>query len=75
MTPNTNETQIQNNTIDLLKNMAYIYIFLEELIKHMSSTRQVILKDILLKLNGFEYKEQKYGLMKKLLNQEMMGER
>ncbi len=64
MTPNTNETQIQNNTIDLLKNMGYTYISPEEMPQHRSSTRQVVLKDILLKqlqkLNGFEYKSTQY---------------
>ncbi len=64
MTPNTNETQIQNNTIDLLKNMGYTYISPEEMIQHRSSTGQVVLKDILLKqlqeLNGFEYKGTQY---------------
>ncbi len=33
MTPYTHETQIQNNTIDLLKNMDDIYIFHEEIQK------------------------------------------
>ena len=64
MTPNTNETQIQNNTIDLLKNMGYTYLATEEMTEHRSSTRQVILKDVLLKqlqkLNGFEYKGTQY---------------
>ena len=64
MTPNTSETQIQNNTIDLLKNMGYIYISPEEMVEHRSSTRQVVLKDVLLKqlqkLNGFEYKGREY---------------
>ena len=64
MTPNTNETQIQFNAIDLLKNMGYTYISPEEMTQHRSSTRQVILKDVLLKqlqkLNGFEYKGTQY---------------
>ncbi len=64
MTPNTNEIQIQHNTIDLLKNMGYIYISPEEMTEHRSSTRQVVLKDVLLKqlqkLNGFEYKGTEY---------------
>lgn len=64
MTPNTNETQIQNNTIDLLQNMGYIYLSPEEMTQHRSSTRQVVLKDILLEqlqnLNGFEYKGTHY---------------
>ena len=49
MTPNTSETQIQNNTIDLLKNMGYIYLSPEEMAEHRSSTKQVVLKDLLLK--------------------------
>ena len=49
MTPNTNETKIQNNTIDFLKNMGYTYLSPEEMIEHRSSTRQVVLKDVLLK--------------------------
>ena len=49
MTPNTNETQIQANTIDILKNMGYTYISPEEMIQHRSSTRQVVLRDVLLK--------------------------
>jgi len=64
MTPNTHETQIQTNTIDLLKNMGYTYISPEEMTEHRSSSRQVVLKDILLKqlqkLNGFEYKGTQY---------------
>ncbi|MCK5676893.1 MAG: hypothetical protein KAH72_00250, partial [Flavobacteriaceae bacterium] len=63
-TPNTNETQIQNNTIDLLKNMGYIYLSPEKIKKYRSSTGQVVLKDILLKQlqqqNGFEYKGTHY---------------
>ena len=64
MTPNTNETQIQNNTIDLLKKMGYIYLSPEEMTEHRSSTGQVVLKDILQKqlqeLNSFEYKGKEY---------------
>ena len=64
MTPNSNETQIQTNTINLLKNMGYTYISPEEMSQHRSSTNQVILKDILLKqlqkLNSFEYKGTQY---------------
>ncbi len=64
MTPNTNEIQIQTNTIDLLKNMGYTYLSPEEMTEHRSSTRQVVLKDVLLKqlqkLNGFEYKGTEY---------------
>ena len=64
MTPNTNETQIQTNTIKLLEKMGYTYIPPEKMPQHRSSTRQVILKDILLqqlqKLNSFEYKGTRY---------------
>ena len=64
MIPNTSETQIQNNTIDLLKNMGYIYLSPKEMTEYRGSTRQVVLKDILLKqlqkLNGFEYKGTEY---------------
>ncbi len=60
MTPNTHETQIQNNTIDLLKNMGYSYISPEEIKKYRINSGQVLLKDVLLhqlqKLNTFEYK-------------------
>jgi type I site-specific restriction-modification system R (restriction) subunit len=67
MNPNTHETQIQNNTIDLLKNMGYTYLSPEEMTKHRRSTRQVILKDILLK-QFQKCKEQKRGLMQGLLS-------
>ncbi len=64
MTPNTHETQIQTNTINLLQNMGYTYISPEEMPHYRSSTRQVILKDVLLeqlqKLNSFEYKGTAY---------------
>ncbi len=64
MTPKTDEKTIQNNTIDLLKNMGYVYISSEEMAQHRNSTNQVILKDILLKqlqkLNSFEYKGTQY---------------
>ena len=64
MIPNTSETQIQNNTIDLLKNMGYIYLSPKEMTEYRGSTRQVVLKDVLLKqlqkLNGFEYKGTEY---------------
>ncbi len=64
MTPRTDEQVIQNNTIDLLKNMGYTYISPEEMPQYRSSTRQVVLKDILLeqlqKINGFGYKGTRY---------------
>lgn len=69
MTPNTNEIQIQNNTINLLKNMGYIYLSPEEMTQHRSGTGQVVLKDVLLsqlqKLNGFEYKGTHYSFSAK----------
>jgi len=69
MTPNTGETQIQQNTIDLLKNMGYTFIPQDEMQKYRSSTNQVILKDILSKqlqkLNSFEYKGKYYNFSPK----------
>ena len=67
MTPNTNETQIQNNTIDLLKNMGYTYLSPEEMTQHRSSTRQVVLKDVLLKQLQ-KLKEQKRRVIQRLLS-------
>jgi len=68
-TPNTHETQIQANTIDLLRNMGYTYISPEEMPQYRGSTGQVVLKDILLKqlqeLNGFEYKGTEYPFSSK----------
>jgi type I restriction enzyme R subunit len=59
-TPNTSETQIQQNTIELLKEMGYLYISPEEMKNYRANTGQVLLKDVLLhqlqKLNSFEYK-------------------
>ena len=64
MTPNTSETQIQENTIALLEAMGYSYISPEEMKEYRTTTGQVVLKDILLKqlqkLNGFEYKGTDY---------------
>ena len=64
MTPKTDEKQIQNNTIELLKNMGYVYISPEEMPQYRSNTRQVVLKEVLLKqlqkLNDFEYKGTQY---------------
>jgi len=69
MTPNTNETQIQTNTIELLTTMGYTYISPEEMREYRGSTRQVILKEVLLKqlqkLNGFEYKGTAYNFSAK----------
>jgi len=64
MIPKTDEKTIQTNTIDLLKSMGYTYISPEEMLLYRGSTRQVVLKDILLKqlqkINGFEYKGTRY---------------
>ncbi len=69
MTPNTGETQIQQNTISLLKNMGYTFISQDEIQQHRSSTSQVVLKDILLsqlqKINAFEYKGTNYNFSPK----------
>ena len=60
MTPNTNETQIQKNTISLLEKMGYTYISPEEMKNYRANTGQVLLKDVLLhqlqEINSFEYK-------------------
>ena len=60
MTPNTNEAQIQNNSIELLKSLGYSYISPAEMKTHRANLGEVILKNILLsqlqKLNSFEYK-------------------
>jgi len=69
MTPNTNETQIQQNTIALLEAMGYSYISPEVMKEHRTNTGQVLLRDILLKqlqkLNGFEYKGTHYSFSAK----------
>ncbi|MDD3595835.1 HsdR family type I site-specific deoxyribonuclease [Sulfuricurvum sp.] len=59
------ELTLQNNTIELLKNMGYTYISQEENVKiRNGKLGEVILKDILLeqlqKINGFEYKGVEY---------------
>ena len=65
MIPNTTESQIQQNTIELLKKMGYKFIPKEEINSLRNGKRsEVILKDILIswlqKRNGFEYKGVKY---------------
>jgi type I restriction enzyme R subunit len=66
MNPNvSNETTIQNNTIELLKKMGYIFISQEDNSKvRGGKLGEVILKDILLeqlqKINNFEYKGVQY---------------
>ncbi|MDD2267072.1 HsdR family type I site-specific deoxyribonuclease [Sulfuricurvum sp.] len=59
------ELTLQNNTIELLKNMGYTYISQEENVRvRNGKLGEVILKDILLeklqKINGFEYKGVEY---------------
>ncbi len=70
MFPNTNETQIQKNTIELLKSIGYTFISREENIKiRKNRTSEVLLKDILSeqlkKINSFEYKGKKYKFSNK----------
>ncbi|MEA2028452.1 MAG: type I restriction endonuclease, partial [Campylobacterota bacterium] len=61
MIPNSSETHLQNNTIDLLQKMGYSFISQEDNAKiRGGKLGEVVLKDILLsqlqKINGFEYK-------------------
>jgi hypothetical protein len=44
-TPKTDEKTLQNNTIELLKSMGYTYIFPDDMIKYLSSTKEVLLKE------------------------------
>ena len=49
MTPNTNESAIQQNTVELLKSMGYIYISREgNIALRDNRLHEVVLKDILL---------------------------
>ena len=64
------EKQLQNNTIELLKSMGYIFISQEENISlRDGKLGEVILKDILVKqlqeINSFDYKGITYFLQKK----------
>ncbi len=80
MIPKTDESIIQENTIDLLISMGYIFITQDNEKKekykkyksistYRSNTGQVILKDILVKqlqnLNGFNYKNNNYKFSNK----------
>jgi len=61
MTPKTDEKVIQENTINLLKSMGYIFISQEDNVNFRNGKlSDVLLKDILVnqlqKLNSFEYK-------------------
>ena len=64
ITPNTTETQIQKNTIALLKAMGWQFIAENEIQQYRDNTNQVVLKDVLLErlqaLNSFEYKGNGY---------------
>lgn len=65
MTPNTNESVIQQNTIELLKSMGWTYISREDNVTLRDNRlHEVVLKDILLaqlqKINSFEYKGVNY---------------
>ncbi len=68
-TPKADERTLQNNTIELLKNMGYIYISPEDMPKYRSSTKEVLLKDILFerlsRLNSYEYKGKKHSFSQK----------
>jgi len=69
MPPKTNEEAIQQNSIELLKNMGYTFIPKEQIQQYRTSTNQVVLKDILLKqlqkINSFEYKGNRYNFSPK----------
>ncbi|MDD3266030.1 MAG: HsdR family type I site-specific deoxyribonuclease [Burkholderiales bacterium] len=65
MIPSTNESIIQQNTIDLLKAMGWIYISREDNVKlRENRLHEVVLRDILFsqlqKINSFEYKSVDY---------------
>jgi len=71
ITPNTTETQIQKNTIALLKAMGWQFIAENEIQQYRDNTNQVVLKDVLLErlqaLNSFEYKGNRYPFSAKNL--------
>ncbi len=61
MTPRTDEKVIQNNVIDLLKSMGYIFVSQQDNLNFRNGQlSEVLLKDILVKqlqkLNIFKYK-------------------
>lgn len=65
MTPNTNESVIQQNTVELLKSMGWTYISREDNVTLRDNRlHEVVLKDILLaqlqKINSFVYKGVNY---------------
>ena len=69
MTPKTDEKTLQNNIIELLKNMGYSYILPQQMDKYRSNKKEVLLKDILFetlnRLNFYEYKGKKHFFSKK----------
>jgi len=67
----SSEKHLQNNTINLLKSMGYIFISPKEMQNCRKNTSEVILKDILVKqlqkLNSFEYKTNTYPFSSKTI--------
>ncbi len=62
--PSANETDIQTDIIDFLQKIGYTYIHPDKMRQYRSSTKQVILKDILKhsisRINKIEYKGEQY---------------
>ena len=61
MTPDTSENKIQQNGINLLRNLGYKFISREENLKlRGSKSSEVLFREILIKklgeINGYEYK-------------------
>ena len=67
--PTTDEKTIQNNTIELLQSMGYIFIPQNDMSKYRNNASCVVLKDILIErlqsLNGFNYKSIDYKFSNK----------
>ena len=65
MTPDTSENKIQQNGINLLRNLGYKFISREENLKlRGSKSSEVLFREILIKklgeINGYEYKGKRY---------------
>ena len=65
MTPDTSENKIQQNSINLLRNLGYKFISREENLKlRGGKTSEVLFREILTKklgeINGYEYKGKRY---------------
>ena len=65
MTPDTSESKIQQNSINLLQNLGYKFISREENLKlRGGKTSEVLFREILTKklgeINGYEYKGKRY---------------